>query len=393
MKKAGYYSSGQFAKMAQITLRTVRFYDKKNLLKPSYITESGARYYTDKDFARLQQILLLKYLGFSLDDIKEMIIDETDYQFMQNSLQMQLHFIQDRIEQLHMVEKVIQDTTSALSSNREINWSQMLHLIHLTNMEKSLKLQYQNATNISARIQLHHLYSTNQQGWFPWIYEQCDITSDMKVLELGCGDGTLWINNKSLIPDDISICLSDISEGMLRDARRTIGPDDTRFEFKAFDCNNIPYHDESFDLVIANHVLFYCSDIPQVCKEINRVLKPGGRFLCSTYGKQHMIEITRLVQSFDSRILLAAENLYDLFGLDNAEQLLSPYFSKMFQKDYEDSLIVTESEPLIAYILSCHGNQNQYLLNHYNEFKEFVKNQVSSGFHVTKEAGIYIGTK
>ena len=63
MKKDGYYSSGQFARMAGVTLRTIRYYDQHDILKPSLVSESGARFYTDTDFARLQQILLLKYLG------------------------------------------------------------------------------------------------------------------------------------------------------------------------------------------------------------------------------------------------------------------------------------------------------------------------------------------
>ena len=65
--------------MANVTLRTIRYYDKQNILKPSYVSDSGARFYTDEDFARLQQILLLKYLGFALDDIREMTIDDADY--------------------------------------------------------------------------------------------------------------------------------------------------------------------------------------------------------------------------------------------------------------------------------------------------------------------------
>ena len=63
------------------------------------MTESGARFYTDEDFARLSQILLLKYLGFSLDDIREMTIDDSDYHFMENSLNIQLKLVRDRIEQ------------------------------------------------------------------------------------------------------------------------------------------------------------------------------------------------------------------------------------------------------------------------------------------------------
>ena len=70
MKKEGYYSSGEFARMAHVTLRTIRYYDKQNILKPSYVSDAGARFYTDEDLARLQQILLLKFLGFSLDDIR-----------------------------------------------------------------------------------------------------------------------------------------------------------------------------------------------------------------------------------------------------------------------------------------------------------------------------------
>ena len=243
MKKDGYYSSGEFARMAHVTLRTVRYYDKQDILKPSLVTESGARFYTDEDFARLQQILLLKYLGFSLDDIREMTIGDSDYHFMLNSLNIQLRLVRDRIEQMQLVEKAIQDTAQVIKEQHTIDWSQMLNLIHLTGMEKSLKNQYQNATNISSRINLHSLYSQNKQGWFPWIFEQCRISPGLRILELGCGDGTLWTDNLSLLPEDISITLSDISSGMLRDARRAIGSSDTRFAFRAFDCRKIPCKD------------------------------------------------------------------------------------------------------------------------------------------------------
>ena len=296
MKKDGYYSSGEFARMAHVTLRTIRYYDKQNILKPSYVTESGARFYTDEDFARLSQILLLKYLGFSLDDIREMTIDDSDYHFMENSLNIQLKLVRDRIEQMQLVEKAIQDTTDAIRSHHAIDWNQMLDLIHLTGMEKSMKNQYQNASNISSRINLHSLYSQNKQGWFPWVYEQCQIHPGMRILELGCGDGVLWTQNISSLPGKVSVTLSDLSSGMLRDTRRAIGRKDSRFSFEAFDCARIPHEDRSFDLVIANHVLFYCEDISAVCSEIQRVLTPGGKLICSTYGKKHMQEVSRLVR-------------------------------------------------------------------------------------------------
>lgn len=392
MKLSGYYTSGEFARMADISVRTVRFYDKQNVLKPSYVSESGSRFYTDHDFARLQQILLLKYLGFSLDDIKEMTINDTDCHFMLNSLKLQQKLIQDRIEQLQMVENAIEDTIDEISSNRSINWSNMLNLIHLTGMEKSLKSQYQNSSNISARIHLHSLYSQNPQGWFPWLFEQCSIEDEMKILEVGCGNGAIWLENLSKLPPHISVTLSDTSQGMLRDAKRAIGKKDSRFHFRAFDCHEIQYEDESFDLVLANHVLFYC-DVPKVCSEIRRVLKPDGIFVCSAYGSSHMKEISDLVQEFDSRINLSADKLYEKFGRENGSDLLRPFFSQTAWRLYEDCLIVNEPEPLIEYILSCHGNQNRYLLNHYKEFRTFVSKKTASSFHITKEAGVFLCKK
>ena len=167
MKLPGYYSSGEFARMAQVSVRTIRFYDQKNLLKPSFVKDSGARFYTDSDLAKLQQILLLKYLGFSLDDIREMTIGEADSHFLLHSLKLQKKLVQDRMEQLQLVETAIDNTVAAISQDLKTDWSQMLQLIHLTGMEQSLKSQYQNAGNIAARIRLHQEYSTIPKDGFP----------------------------------------------------------------------------------------------------------------------------------------------------------------------------------------------------------------------------------
>ena len=385
-----YYSSGEFARMAQITVRTVRYYDKQNILKPSLVTPTGARFFTEVDFARLQQIMLLKYLGFSLEDIRELTVNDSDYSYLEHSLEQQQNLVRDRIEQLQLVEQAIGETVTEIRQQQNVDWNRMRELIHLTGMENSLKAQYRNSTNISARIRLHRLFSSNKQGWFPWIYEQCQITEGMKILELGCGNGRLWIENKAKLPADCEIILSDISEGMIRDVRREQSLQDDRFSFAAFDCHAIPYEDASFDLVIANHVLFYCKDVDRVCSEVGRVLKPGGRFVCGTYGVAHMQEVSRLVTQFDDRITLSGENLYEHFGKENGAQALAPYFAEVDWQQYEDALIVTQAEPLIEYVLSCHGNQNQYILEKYNKFRKYVEGQIRNGYTITKDAGIFI---
>lgn len=393
MNTSDLYTSGTFAKMAHISLRTVRYYDKQNILKPTYVTPEGRRYYSDQDFVRLQQILLFKYLGFSLEEIKELTIADQDGQFLVNSLELQRKLVQDQIEQLQMVEQAIGDMSAEIQKVHEINWSHMLELIHMTNMESSLQAQYQNSSNISARIRLHSMFSQNPMGWFPWVYQQCGIQSGLKILEVGCGNGRLWTENIKKLPEKIHIILSDISDGMIRDVRRDAGLDEKRFTFQHFACEDIPFGDEVFDLVIANHTLFYCENIPKACQELSRVLKHGGKLVCGTYGSNHMKEITELVQSFDQRIILSADCLYERFGKENGAELLQPYFENIAWKQYQDSLAVNEAEPLIEYILSCHGNQNQYILDRYNKFRTFVIQKIGGCFTITKDAGIFIGKK
>ena len=403
MKKEGYYSSGQFAGMAHVTLRTIRYYDKQGILKPSFVNESGARFYTDEDFARLQQILLLKYLGFSLDDIREMIIDTKDLHYIQNSLNIQLNLVRDRIEQMQLVEKAILETSDAINKHLALTRATV---IKFDPSDGHGKQQYQNASNILCPS-IFTLYSKINRVGFHGFWKTA-IASGMNILETGCGDAHSECKPKTDFPEMLSRCkahdqqpdllktcsimLTDISEGMLRDARRAIGDGD-EFSFRECFCEALPFADESFDLVLANHVLFYCSDVTQACREAARVLKPGGRFLCSTYGADHMKEISRLVSDFDSRIVLSADCLYERFGRENGAEILAPYFNDVKWLSYEDSLLVPDAEPLILYILSCHGNQNQYLLDHFAEFRSFVKKKTDAGFSVTKDAGVFCCTK
>lgn len=389
MKKQGYYTTGEFAEKAHVTLRTIRWYDSKNLLKPSAYTEGGARLYTDADLAKLQQILLFKYLGFSLDDIREMVMTGGDEEYLLGSLDIQKKLVQEKIEELNDVYQALDRTKDAIEKHHGKELNAMLNLIHITGADQSLKTQYLNSTNVAARIRLHSEYSVNQEGWFPWLYRMSEIQDGMNILEIGCGNGALWLENMNHIPPDVHITLSDISDGMLRDARNSIN--DERFSFSCFNAEKIPFEDESFDVVYANHMLFYCENIDLVVKECRRVLKKGGKLICSTYSKRHMKEITELVQEFDKDIVLSSDVLYERFGLDNGNSILNRYFDSVECIRYEDSIEISDSEPLINYIVSCHGNQNRILIDHYREFRDFVADKVKNGFHITKDAGIFMG--
>ena len=72
MKKDGYYSSGQFARMAGVTLRTIRYYEEIGLLNSIKRVEGGRRIYTEKDLRRLKLIKRLKIMGMTLSEMQEL---------------------------------------------------------------------------------------------------------------------------------------------------------------------------------------------------------------------------------------------------------------------------------------------------------------------------------
>lgn len=82
----------------------------------------------------------------------------------------------------------------------------------------------------------------------------------MKVLELGCGTGDMWKNRESLIKSCSKLILSDLSEGMVDTTKANVGIYDN-VEYPVLDIQNIPFEDETFDVVIANMMLYHVLDI------------------------------------------------------------------------------------------------------------------------------------
>lgn len=391
MREKRLYTAGEFAKKAGVTIRTIRFYDNKGLLKPSSLTEAGYRLYTDDDFAKLQRILTLKYLGFSLEDIFMSITNDSSGAYLKESLEMQLQIVKNKISHMQLVEKSIYEAKKMLERENGLDWNKVIDIIHVLNMERDLVEQYKDSTNLKIRINLHDRFGINKQGWFNWIFDNMRISPGDKILELGCGNGELWRCSEDKIPNSVELVLADISEGMINDARENLEGMKEKVEFQIKDCDKLPYEDESFDIVVANHMLFYVKDREKTFAEIRRVLRTGGYFYCSTYGMDHMKQIEELTKSFDSRIALAEVNLSAIFGLENGGQQLRYWFSDVDKCIYEDCLIIDDYKPLLDYILSCHGNEHEILKGRYEEFEKYVKAKVekTGAFKISKHAGMF----
>ena len=250
-----------------------------------------------------------------------------------------------------------------------------------------VKQQYANANNLNTRISIHDKYSTNKMGFGNWIVSNYRIDKGMKVLELGCGTGDMWKNREGLIKLCSKLILSDFSEGMLSTTKNNIG-ECNNVDYKVIDIQEIPFENETFDVVIANMMLYHVPDIDKGLAEVRRVLKRGGLFYCATYGEHGIVE-------YLSKILSAygvEDNINKNFTLQNGYEILSKTFSRVEKLEYIDSLAVTNIDDIVEYIYSLSSMTS---LNSVPKqvIKEILINNTTNGIlNVPKEYGMFISS-
>ena len=112
-----------------------------------------------------------------------------------------------------------------------------------------------------------------------WLLTQYPIHAGDNVLELGCGTGSMWKGRIEHLPFGCHVTLTDISPAMVDAAREQLA-DVRGVKFECADIQNLPYPDASFDVVIANMMLYHVPDIARGLSEVRRVLRRDGRFFC-----------------------------------------------------------------------------------------------------------------
>ena len=125
----GFMTVGEVAKKMGVTVRTLQYYDKEGLLSPSAESEGGRRLYTDKDLITLHQIISLKSLGFSLDDIKERLISLETPADVANALTEQADDMRQKIEQLQASLSAIEQLKAEVLQMQTVNFKKYADII------------------------------------------------------------------------------------------------------------------------------------------------------------------------------------------------------------------------------------------------------------------------
>lgn len=123
------FTTGEVAKICNISIRTVQFYDKEGIITPSQLSEGGRRIYTESDVEKFRLACLYKNLGFSLSEIRKIIASEKEHDMLLGLLNARqkkmeeeiaaLTMAKDKISALH--EEIKQNGVAAISNEEKLN--------------------------------------------------------------------------------------------------------------------------------------------------------------------------------------------------------------------------------------------------------------------------------
>ncbi len=212
--------------------------------------------------------------------------------------------------------------------------------------------------------------------WHEWVFDHISLRDGTRVLEVGAGMGDLWARNRDRIPA-ATIEATDQPAGMVKAGR--CATEGLPITWTVSAAAETGFDDQSFDLVIANHMLYHVPGAAKTTAEIRRMLKPGGVLVAATNGVRHMAELNGLLTKRPRPLP---------FTLENGSEMLVTSFSAVERRDFQDSLHVTDADPAVAYLES------------YNELRDpesiraHVQDVIGKNgfFHVTKAVGLFLAS-
>ena len=179
--------------------------------------------------------------------------------------------------------------------------------------------------------------------------------------------------------------LTDFLEGMIWTAHISIG-DFSNVTYRVADIQEIPFETNSFDIVIANMMLYHVPDLGKGLSEFKKVLKESGRFYCATYGEHGIIQfVADLLKPYG-----VEDRVNKNFTLQNGKQILAQYFSSVEMMEYIDSLEVTNIDDMLDYIYSLTSMTEVSNIKRDVIKKVLEQNMADGILKVPKEYGMFV---
>ena len=253
---------------------------------------------------------------------------------------------------------------------------------------------YDDADDLKIRIDIQTRFSTHQTNWFQWLFKHLVLPDAGRILDLGSGPGDLWLNNSAQTSERFSIVLSDLSLGMLTEARSNIDSVKQVFSYSVLDAQSLPFPDGMFECVLASGLLDHLTNRNKGLAEIFRVLKSGGRFYTTCGSHTHLQEVQTLVEPYLGGDIDFGGDPHR-FGLENGREILSQWFTQIEVARYKDILFIEQPEPVLLYVFSEAEVRSKLTPESRQAFVSSVRQQIAQegAIQVQVEKGLFEARK
>ncbi|MBN1680858.1 MAG: methyltransferase domain-containing protein [Anaerolineae bacterium] len=259
---------------------------------------------------------------------------------------------------------------------------------------------YATDEHLGVRYRTHELYSYPKIDFAKWVVDLLPWRGDEQVLDIGSGPGSYFQYVKEHTPDGWLVA-GDLSFGMAVRARQSSCV--AHVPVLNLDAQQLPFEDNSFDVVLANHMLFHVPDIDQTLREIRRVLRDSGCLVATTNSESTMPEfdtLTRRACTLLGYSMQEFKPVHHRFTLENAPILLGRYFRAVARHDLPSEFHFPEPEPVLTYLNSGRATREAQLPDGvaWDSFMEIMDNQVKrlirhfGELQVHKLAGVLVAT-
>ncbi|MEZ4516341.1 MAG: class I SAM-dependent methyltransferase [Chloroflexota bacterium] len=254
--------------------------------------------------------------------------------------------------------------------------------------------QYRTSRHLTARADLHRRFNVSTDDWHDWAFAQIELRNGETILECGAGPGWLWKEPQVELPAEFQLVATDLSAGMMAEARQRLADLGTHAAFANADIQNLPCPTDTFDAIVANHMLYHVPDLDKALAEVTRALKPDGRFIAATNGRGHMREVFEIGGTLMPGVYLGLRGAMQAlpFALENGAELLGRHFDDIEVRLYDSHLEVDDAEALINYMLSSAEGEAAVPPNLRQAAITQLQQEIDANgpIYISKETGVFV---
>jgi len=135
------WKAKQFGDLTGVSVRMLHHYDEIGLLEPSARASNGYRLYSKQDLEKLQQIVTLKFFGFSLHQIKTMLEQKRS---IKEQLLAQQQILEEQTEHLQQTQNALSTAIQTCSRPKSLDWKSLVALVQRSKMVQEIKKTWAN---------------------------------------------------------------------------------------------------------------------------------------------------------------------------------------------------------------------------------------------------------